>query len=69
MNHPNWTCPKCEHKDFLTGSIRASGGRLASIFDIEDKKLTTITCERCRYTEMYMAKNSRLENVLDLITT
>ena len=69
MNHPNWTCPKCNHDEFDTDRFRASGGGLAAIFDIEDKKFTTVSCERCGYTEMYRAKSSSLENILDLFTT
>ncbi|MBO6575019.1 MAG: zinc ribbon domain-containing protein [Rhodothermales bacterium] len=69
MNHPNWKCPKCRHSEFSTDRFRASGGGLASIFDIENKKFSTVSCQRCGYTEMYRTANSRLENILDLITT
>ena len=69
MNHPNWQCPKCQHDTFDTDRFRASGGGLASIFDVENKKFTTISCQQCGYTELYKATNSTLENVLDLFTT
>ena len=69
MNPPTWACPKCSNREFSTDRFRASGGRLASIFDVENKRFHTVSCDRCGYTEMYRATNSRLENVLDLFTT
>ena len=38
------------------------------IFDIQNKKFTTISCGRCGYTELYKATSSTGWNILDLFT-
>ena len=63
-----WNCPKCGNTDFETSVMRATGGRFAKIFDIQNRKFTTVTCTRCRYTEFYMGDTSKLGNVLDFFT-
>ena len=68
MRHSNWTCPKCGHRDFDTDQFRATGGNFARIFDVQNKRFTTVTCERCSFTEIYRARSSELVNVLDFLT-
>ena len=69
MTHPNWSCPKCANREFDVDRIRTSGGALSAIFDVENKKFETVTCGRCRYTELYRTSGSTLAQVLDLFTT
>lgn len=66
---PRWTCPKCGHNRFDTDQFRATGGFLAKIFDVQNKRFTTVSCERCRYTEIYRADQSMLGNIFDLFTS
>jgi len=68
MQHDNWCCGKCKHRDFETGQFQATGGVLAKIFDVQNKKFSTVSCSRCGYTEVYKLKSSTLSNVLDMIT-
>ncbi|MEE9464821.1 MAG: zinc ribbon domain-containing protein [Candidatus Neomarinimicrobiota bacterium] len=69
MQHANWQCPKCKNKDFETDQFAATGGGFSKIFDIQNKKFTTVTCTRCKYTEIYKAgSGSTLENVFDFLT-
>lgn len=69
MTHDKWTCPRCGHREFEAGELRASSGALASVFDVENLRFTTVTCARCTYTELYKVKVNTLDNVLDLIVT
>lgn len=70
MQHENWQCPKCKNNEFETDQFAATGGGWTKIFDIQNKKFTTVTCTRCKYTEIYKAgKASTLENVFDFFTT
>lgn len=64
-----WTCPKCGHNRFDTDQFRATGGFLAKIFDVQNKRFTTVSCERCHYTEIYRADQSMLGNIFDLFTS
>ena len=68
MDHQNWQCPKCSNTQFDTGVFRATGGRFAKVFDVQNKKFTTVTCTRCKYTELYQADTSTLGNIFDFFT-
>lgn len=68
MQHENWQCPKCQYDVFDTDQFRATGGALAKIFDVQNKKFTTVTCGRCRYTEIYRSTTSGLGNLFDFFT-
>ena len=68
MQHKNWNCPKCHNPTFETDQFRATGGMFSKIFDVQNKRFTTVTCDRCTYTEMYRTKSSGLGNVLDFFT-
>ena len=68
MRHEKWVCPKCGHLEFETDEFAATGGGLAKIFDVQNKKFSTVSCTRCRYTEIYKAESSTLGNVFDFFT-
>jgi predicted nucleic-acid-binding Zn-ribbon protein len=68
MQHDNWQCPKCNNNEFETGQFAATGGGLSKIFDVQNKKFTTVTCSRCKFTEIYKAETSMLGNVFDFFT-
>lgn len=68
MRHQNWKCPKCACEEFDTGEFRATGGRLAKIFDVQNRKFTTVFCTRCKFTEIYSTDSSKLMNVFDFFT-
>jgi predicted nucleic-acid-binding Zn-ribbon protein len=68
MEHPNYRCPKCGGTEYEVDQMRATGGILTKVFDIQSKKFTTVTCERCRYTEIYKADSSMLGNIFDFFT-
>jgi len=64
----NYTCPKCNNNTYKIGELRATGGTLSKIFDVQNQKYTSVTCERCSYTEFYKASTSALSNVFDFFT-
>jgi len=68
MQHVNFTCPKCGGTEYETDQLRAAGGFLTKIFDVQSKRFTTVTCSRCRYTEIYKADSSMLGNIFDFFT-
>ena len=69
MQHKNWQCPKCSNTSFETDQFRATGGALAKIFDVQNKKFSTVSCTRCGYTEIYRGSTSTLGNVFDFFTS
>ncbi|TYB78720.1 zinc ribbon domain-containing protein [Bizionia myxarmorum] len=69
MKQLNYSCPKCDHKNYQVSEMRATGGTFSKIFDIQNKKFTSVTCARCTYTEFYKTKTSGLSNVFDFFTS
>jgi len=68
MQHLKYTWPKYGNKQFETGEMRATGSFVTKLFNIQNKRFTTITCTKCRYTELFAAKSSRIGNILDFFT-
>lgn len=68
MDNLNYTCPKCGNREYETGEFRATGGFLTKILDIQTRKFSTVTCARCKYTEIFKADSSMLGNLFDLFT-
>jgi predicted nucleic-acid-binding Zn-ribbon protein len=68
-NEPlNYNCPKCSNSQYELGEFRASGGFWTKIFDIQSRRYSTVTCTRCRYTEIFQADSSMLGNIFDFFT-
>lgn len=68
MHDKNWICPKCRNTEFETDQFAATGGGLAKMFDVQNKKFTTVSCTRCKFTELYKAETSALGNIFDFFT-
>ena len=62
-----YICSKCGNTRCEIGEIRVAGSILASIFDIESKKFTHVTCTHCRYTEFYKGSKRTLGGVVDFL--
>ncbi len=63
-----YNCPRCEHSQYDTGEIRAAGGFWSKIFDVQGRRFTTVTCQRCRHTELFQVDSSKLGSVFDFFT-
>lgn len=68
MQNLNFQCAKCGGAEYEVGEMRATGGALSKIFDVQNKHFTSVTCTRCKYTEFYQAKSSTLGNIFDFFT-
>ena len=70
MQHRNYRCPKCNNRTFETDTIATTGSGWSKIFDLQNRKFTTVSCSHCGYTELYRgSKSSTIENIFDLFTT
>lgn len=65
----SFTCPKCESTEYQVNEMRATGGILSKIFDVQRNRFTVVTCERCRYSEFYKAEQSLLGDIFDFFTS
>lgn len=66
MRKSRYTCPKCQHHQYDSGQARTTGGFWSKVFDIQNRKFITISCQKCGYTEFYAKKGNTAENILDL---
>jgi predicted nucleic-acid-binding Zn-ribbon protein len=70
MSNPtNYQCIRCKHGQCEVGQIYAAGGIWSKIFDVEGRKFSTVTCERCKHTEFFKAEMNTLHNIFDLFVT
>lgn len=63
-----YSCPRCQCRQYDTGEMRAAGGFWAKIFDVQNRRFTTVTCQRCRHTELFNIESSKLGSVFDFFT-
>jgi predicted nucleic-acid-binding Zn-ribbon protein len=63
-----YSCPRCRHDRYEVGEIRAAGGFWSKIFDVQGRRFSTVTCLRCKHTELFQVESGKLENVFDLFT-
>lgn len=61
----SWICPKCGYTAYETDVLQATGGNFAKIFDVQNKRFTTVSCKNCHYTELYKASEDELGNIFD----
>ena len=70
MQHANWSCRKCSQKEYEVGEMRVTGSFWTKIFNIQNKKYSSVSCSKCSYTEFYKGQpSSGLANVFDFFTT
>ena len=63
-----YRCPKCNNTTCDVDQMQATGGTFSKLFNIQNKKFTSVTCQKCTYTEFYKASTSRLANIFDFFT-
>jgi len=68
MEKRAYVCPKCDNKQYEIDQIRTTGGFLAKIFDVQNKKFSVISCTHCGYSELYKRSTSTFGNVVDFFT-
>ena len=67
MEKKQYICPKCGCKHYTSDQFQATGGSIAKLMDIQNKRFITITCNQCGYTELYKAQSSSGMNILDFL--
>lgn len=67
MEQKQYVCPKCGCQSYSSDQFQATGGNLAKIFDVQNKRFITISCNRCGFTELYRAQTDDGMNVLDFL--
>jgi len=63
-----YSCPKCGNQIADIGEIRTTSSFLTKIFDIQNRRFTSVTCTKCRYTDFYNIPPKRIGEFLDFVT-
>ena len=50
--------PKVCRENYNLGEIRATGSFWSKIFNIQNKRFSSVTCEKCSYTELYRRQSA-----------
>ena len=67
MERKQYVCPKCGCTQYESDQFQATGGNFAKMFDIQNKRFTTISCSRCGYTELYKKAADDAMDILDFL--
>ena len=62
-----YVCPKCGCRSYEQETIHTTGGTLARMFDVQNKRFVAVSCRQCGYTELYKANSATGLNVLDFL--
>lgn len=46
-------CSKCSHRQAAVDRIAVTGAGLSRFLDIQNRRLITVSCTRCGFTEVY----------------
>ncbi len=67
MEQKQYVCPKCGCRRYDADQFQATGGTFSKLFDIQNKRFITISCQQCGFTELYRAESDGAMNVLDFL--
>lgn len=67
MEKKAYECPKCGNGSYESDRFQAVGGNFAKLFDVQNKRFTTITCTRCGYTEFFKQTGQSGWDILDFL--
>ncbi len=67
MEARGYVCPKCGCTQCVQDQFQATGGNFAKLFDVQNKRFTTVSCTNCGYTELYRMDADNVMDVLDFL--
>ena len=62
-----YTCQKCGNKQYEIGEIWAVGSFWTRIFEIHNRKFTFLSCQKCKYTELYKVPQKNISEIINLL--
>lgn len=69
MQQESWQCSKCNYHGYETDQFAATSGKVFSrMFNFQSKKFSTITCKKCKFTEIYKTTAGKLESIFDILS-
>ncbi|MDY0098731.1 MAG: zinc ribbon domain-containing protein [Bacteroidales bacterium] len=62
-----YSCPKCGRRICEVSEIRTASTFVTRIFNVQNRRFTSVTCTNCRFTEFYSMPSKKLGDVLDFL--
>ena len=63
-----FTCPKCGNKQYETGEIWTVGSIWTRMFEFHNRRFTFVTCQKCRYTELFKTPHKNIGEVYNILS-
>ena len=61
-----YTCTKCGNGQYETGEIWTVGSFWTRIFEIHNRKFSFLTCQKCKYTELYKVPERNIGEMINM---
>jgi uncharacterized protein len=60
-----YTCPKCGNKEYEIGEMWTFSSFWTKIFELHTRRFTFLTCQNCKYTEIYKVPKKKIGEVIN----
>ena len=60
-----FTCPKCGNKQYEMGEIWTIGSIWTRMFEFHNRRFTFVSCQKCRYTELFKTSQKNIGEVFN----
>jgi predicted nucleic-acid-binding Zn-ribbon protein len=63
-----YSCPKCGNKQYEVGEVWAFSSFWTKLFQLHTRRFTFLTCQRCKYTELYKVPKKEIGEVINFMS-
>jgi predicted nucleic-acid-binding Zn-ribbon protein len=60
-----FTCPKCGNKQYEIGEMWTIGSIWTRLFELHNRRFTFVSCQKCRFTELYKTPQKNIGEVFN----
>ncbi len=60
-----YSCPKCGNKQYEIGEIWTVGSFWTRIIEVHNRKFTYLSCQKCKYTELYKVRQKDISGLIN----
>ena len=69
MEKRQYSCIKCAGTGYKVGEIRTTGSGISRFLNLQNQKISTMSCTGCGYTELYrMDASGAMGNIFDILS-
>ena len=62
-----YTCPKCGNKQYEIGEMWTVGSFWTRLFEYHNRRFTYVSCQKCKYTELYKVPMKEIGEVINFM--